>query len=177
MEIQKLHEIRADPIGVGQVVHLGHNRPSRDVCLTLSATQVLPSSLVHFYAEISGWAPRVSHMLVRWSRPSGDLLKLNTDGCSKENPSTSGGGGILRDGGGRLLLAFSCHFGQATSLQAEVRALLYGVKLFAHRGFGRLVVELDSLVLVHILLGKTGCPIYKEIQQLFALSPLGKPSC
>ena len=54
-----------------------------------------------------------------------------------------GGGGILRDGGGRLLLAFSCHLGHATSLQAEVRALLFGVKLCVQRGFGRLDVELD----------------------------------
>ena len=32
-------------------------------------------------------------------------------------------------------------------------------------------VELDSLVLAHILLGKAGCPwsVYQEIQQLFAL--------
>ena len=105
-----------------------------------------------FYIEIFGWSPRVTYKLVRWFQPSYDDNKLNTDGCSKGNFGVSGGGGILWDGGGILLLAFSCYSVHATSLQAEVRALLYRVKLCAHRGFGRLVVELDSLVLVHILL-------------------------
>ncbi|XP_027150296.1 uncharacterized protein LOC113750530 [Coffea eugenioides] len=139
--------------------------------LFLRQRRSFPADWVHFYAEISGWVPRVSYTLVRWSRPSGDALKLNTNGCTKGNPSVSGAGGILRDGGGSLLLAFSCYFGHATSLQAEVRALLFGVQLCVQRGFGRLDVELDSLVLVHILLGKASCPwgVYHEIQQLLEL--------
>ena len=101
--------------------------------------------------------------------PAG-VLKLNTDGCSKGNPGVSGGGGILRDGGS-LLLAFSCYLGHATSLQAEVRALLFGVHLCIQRGFGKFEVELDSLELVKILLGKTSYPwgVYHEIQQLLGL--------
>ncbi|XP_027098978.1 uncharacterized protein [Coffea arabica] len=130
-----------------------------------------PVAWVQFYADISRWVPRVSYTLVRWSRLSGDVLKLNTDECSKSNPGVSGEGGVLRDRGGSLLLAFSCHLGQATSVQAEVRAQLFGVKVCVQRGFGRLDIELDSVILVHILLGKAGCPwsVYHEIQQLFEL--------
>ena len=102
-----------------------------------------PAAWVHFYVEISRWAPRVSYTLVSGSRPSDDVLKFNTDGCSKGNSGISGGGGILRDGGGRLLLAFSCYLRQASSLQAEVRALLFGVKLCVQRGFSRLDIELE----------------------------------
>nr|XP_027102884.1 uncharacterized protein LOC113724156 [Coffea arabica] len=139
--------------------------------LFLPYRRPFPSDWVRFYAEISGWAPRISYTLVRWSRPSAGALKLNTDGCSKGNPGASGGGGILRDGGGSLILAFSCYFGHATSLQAEVCALLFGVQLCIQRGFGRIEVELDSLVLVHILLGKATYPwsVYHEIQQLLGL--------
>ena len=39
------------------------------------------------------------------------------------------------------------------------------------RGCSRFEVELDSLLLVHILIGKVGCPwsVYKEVQQFFSL--------
>nr|XP_027102332.1 uncharacterized protein LOC113723448 [Coffea arabica] len=116
-------------------------------------------------------APRSSFKPVRWVRPLPGDFKLNTDGCSKGNPGISGSGGILRDGGGRFCLAFSCHFGKPTSLQAEARAFLVGVEMCVQGGFDLFKVELDSLVLVNILLGKVGCPwsIYKEGQQLLDL--------
>ena len=45
------------------------------------------------------------------------------------------------------------------------------MKLCLQRGFGSFDVELDSLVLVHILNRKAGCPwsVYKEVQQLFEI--------
>ncbi|XP_071905976.1 uncharacterized protein [Coffea arabica] len=115
--------------------------------------RVFPVTWRHFYTKISGWAPRSSFKPVRWVRPLPGGFKLNTDGCSKGNPGISGSGGILRDGGGRFCLAFSCHFGKATSLQAEARALLVGVEMCIQGGFDLFEVELDSLVLVDILLG------------------------
>ena len=90
-------------------------------------------------------------MLIKWIQPPHNVLKLNTDGCSKGNPGISGGGEVLRDARGNLLLAFSCSFGLATSLQAEVCALIFGVKLCLEKGFSSFEVELDSLVLVQIL--------------------------
>ncbi|XP_071906092.1 uncharacterized protein [Coffea arabica] len=86
-------------------------------------------SWLHFYLEISSWNRAVSHMLVKWVRPSHGALKLNTDGCSKGNPGVSGGGGVLREASGRLVMAFSCNFGIASSMQAEACALLFGVQL------------------------------------------------
>nr|XP_027109237.1 uncharacterized protein LOC113729105 [Coffea arabica] len=127
-----------------------------------------PAAWVHFYAAISRWVPRMSYSIVRWLRPPSGVLKLNIDGCSKGNPGVSGGGGVIRDSGGKLLLAFACHLGQATSVQAEVRALLFGVKVCIQWGFRKLEAELDSLVLVHILFGKARCPwsVFLEVQQL-----------
>nr|XP_027082134.1 uncharacterized protein LOC113704429 [Coffea arabica] len=112
-----------------------------------------------------------SYMLVSWVRPSHGGLKLNTDGCSKGNPGESGGGGVLREASGRLILAFLCNFGLASSMQAEARALLFGVRLCLQRGFDSFEVELDSLVLVQVLNRTSRCPwsIYKEVYQLFGL--------
>ena len=110
-------------------------------------------------------------MLVKWVRPSHRGLKLNTGGCSKGNLGESGGGGVLREASGRLVLAFSCNFGIASSMQAEARALLFGVRLCLQRGFDSFEVELDSLVLVQVLNRTSRCPwsIYKEVYQLFGL--------
>ena len=70
------------------------------------------------------------------------------------------------------MLAFSCSFGLASSMQAEARALLFGVKLCLQRGIDTLDVELDSLVLVHILNSLVRCPwgIHTEVQQLMGVA-------
>ena len=65
--------------------------------------------------------------LIRWQAASKGFLLLNTDGYSKGNPGVSSGGkGVVRDEGGKVLLAFSCQFGWATSMQAEARDLHFG---------------------------------------------------
>ena len=57
------------------------------------------------------------------------VFKLNTDGCSRGNSGRAGGGGVLRDGVGNFLLAFSSFFGSVTSIQVEACTVLFGVRL------------------------------------------------
>ena len=66
---------------------------------------------------------------------------------------------------------FILYFGIASSMQAEARALLFGVNLCLQRDFDAFDVELDSSVLVQILNRTSQCPwsIYKEVQQLVGL--------
>mgnify|MGYP004713538331 CR=1 FL=1 len=71
----------------------------------------------------------VNVLTVRWRCPLHAVVKLNLDGCSRGNPGRSGGRGLFRDSDGRFLLAFSCYFREMTSLQAEMKALLHGVRL------------------------------------------------
>ena len=48
-----------------------------------------------FYGMVVG-QHRVSRTLVvRWSCPGHQVVKLNSDGCSQENPGVSGGGGCF----------------------------------------------------------------------------------
>ena len=71
-----------------------------------------------------------------------------------------------------MVLAFSCSFGLASSMQAEARALLFEVKLCLQRGIDTLDVELDSLILVRILNRLVHCPwgIHTEVQQLMGVA-------
>ena len=75
------------------------------------------------------------------------MVKLNTDCCLRGNPGRAGNGGVLLDGEGNFLLAFSSFLGSLTSIQAEVRALLFGVRLCISRGYINIHIEMDSLVL------------------------------
>lgn len=59
--------------------------------------------------------------------PPWPFLKLNTDGAHKAE-DLSGGGGVIRDHKGNVLLAFSHFYGQANSLIAEARALNDGIR-------------------------------------------------
>ncbi|XP_027065411.1 uncharacterized protein [Coffea arabica] len=86
----------------------------------------------------------------------------------------SGGGGLFRDSDGRVLVAFSCYFGEMTSLQAEVKALLHGVRLGVARGLANFHVESDSLVLIQMLQGRAKWPwvVQRELQELAGYSHL-----
>lgn len=56
--------------------------------------------------------------IIKWMKPSQDSFVLNTDRYSKGNPEHSGGGGVLRDCQGNVVLVFSCYLVQLNSIQA-----------------------------------------------------------
>nr|XP_027086510.1 uncharacterized protein LOC113708247 [Coffea arabica] len=122
----------------------------------------------------SGWRPRYSHRVVCWEFPVQGAFKLNTDGCSLGNPGVSGGGGVLRDSSGALLFGFSVPFGELTCLQAEIKALVFGVQQCRLRGFSRIRVEVDSLVLVNLLVRQVRCPwsVRSDLESLRAVQGL-----
>ncbi|PKI70753.1 hypothetical protein CRG98_008845 [Punica granatum] len=53
-------------------------------------------------------------------------------------------GGVLQDAKGQWILRFSCRIGVARSDEAELQAVLDGLKLCKERGYTRVIVELDS---------------------------------
>ena len=99
-------------------------------------------------------------------------MTLNTDGCCKGNPGTSGGGGVIRASDGRVLVGYSVFLGVGTSLRAEVLALLAGLRLCGQKGFTQVRVQSDSLVLIGILQRRFQCPwqIRREVFQIWQLA-------
>ncbi|XP_071912299.1 uncharacterized protein [Coffea arabica] len=114
---------------------------------------------------------RFGFKLICWKSVEGREFTLNTDSCSKGNPGKCGGGGVVRDAAGQLLVSFSAFLEEATSLQAEVLALLMGLRICARRGITNISAELDSLLLVGILQCRFHCPwqIQWEVQQIWKL--------
>lgn len=120
------------------------------------------------YAEVSNRKRELLVKMVRWTCPI-EGLKLNTDDdCSKGNPGGCGGSGILRYSNNKVILDFACFLGIGTSLEAEFKALLFGIRLCHAQGVKTFQLESDSLILVQILNGIKFCPwsllyTYEEI--------------
>ena len=104
---------------------------------------------------------------VKWVSPQGGY-KLNSNGCSLGNPGLSGGGGLVRDCLGNFVFGYSEHFGTMTSLHAELRALLVGVRYCIAREYLELHLEADSLTLIRIVQGVSACPwqLQRELDEL-----------
>lgn len=90
---------------------------------------------------------------IAWRFPEEGMLKLNIDGASKGNPGMSGGGVILRNSTGQLVLAGYYFYGLCSSVEAEMRALLDGLIMI--RDFGLMeysfLIESDSKLLVDMV--------------------------
>uniref|UniRef100_A0A7C8ZGN9 RNase H type-1 domain-containing protein n=1 Tax=Opuntia streptacantha TaxID=393608 RepID=A0A7C8ZGN9_OPUST len=66
---------------------------------------------------------------VRWVPPSEGWVALNTDGAARGNPGPAGAGGVIRGERGEWIAGFSEHLGRCSSLKAELRAVLRGLRL------------------------------------------------
>lgn len=80
----------------------------------------------------------------------------------------SGGGDILKDSVGKIFFAFSSFFEKATSIQAEVKALLCEVQIYLQYSISRFYVECDSQLLILVLQRRISSlwSISGEIQEL-----------
>lgn len=107
-------------------------------------------------------------MITDWLKPAAGRMKLNTDGCGKGNPGLGGGGCLLRSSTGNLLWARANFFGQSTNMTTEALALLNGLKLCLDKGYAKVEVESDYLVLVRTINGRLQPPwsISYELKQI-----------
>ena len=110
--------------------------------------------------------------LMQWLKPPEIWVKLNTDGSVLSNPGKIWAGGILGDSNGRLNFAFSVPLGDGTNNQAEVEAATFGIAWCVHLKYTKVILEVNSQLLVDSFLHKTVAPwnISTHIQKLRNLS-------
>ncbi|XP_059289597.1 uncharacterized protein LOC132043134 [Lycium ferocissimum] len=97
-----------------------------------------------------------------------DDWKLNTDGSTMEGIRASGIGGIVRKGNGRMIIAFAKHIEFTTNNSCELQAAMHGIKWYKEQQQQpRLILEMDSLVIVNMLRGQTTAPwrLRKSIEE------------
>lgn len=87
-----------------------------------------------------------------------DFVKLNSDGSSRGNPGPSGGGGIIKDADGKMLITYAKGFGDESNNKAEAMALLIWINWCSSNGIKNLEVESDSLFLINWITDKAKPP-------------------
>lgn len=118
--------------------------------------------------------PVVQSIIVRWSNPEDGWGKLNVDGC-KGNPGAAGGGGIIRNHAGHMIMAFASFYGICSNNVAEAKAILQGMRMCIDNGFPKIIVESDSMIMVVIINRKSSVPwqIHSIINQIWSLMHIG----
>uniref|UniRef100_M8BHD2 RNase H type-1 domain-containing protein n=1 Tax=Aegilops tauschii TaxID=37682 RepID=M8BHD2_AEGTA len=89
---------------------------------------------------------------IRWSAPSRDSVKLNSDAALLPDSGVSWAGAVARDYRGFPLVSVGKEMGILGSIEeAEARAALIGLKALAELYRGPLVLEMDCLTMVNEL--------------------------
>ena len=106
-------------------------------------------------------------------RLAGQTLQLYSDGASRGNPGEAGAGIAILDEQGNELVGTGKYLGQCTNNEAEYRALLFGLTKCAEFGAGRIMVNLDSELIVKQIHGQYKVkhpnlkPLYQETMKKF----------
>ncbi|CAK9179598.1 unnamed protein product [Ilex paraguariensis] len=88
-----------------------------------------------------------------WEYPSAGTLKMNVDGAAKGNPGPSGGGMVVRNECGGVVLAASFFYGVCSNMAAEFKAMMDGLSMLVRGGLSvyHVWIESDSLVVVNTI--------------------------
>ena len=85
---------------------------------------------------------------IKWTAPAKPFIKLNTDGCSLDNPRMAGAGNFLRDSSGVWISSFSLNKGIMTNNMAELGTVHQGLMLAWGLGFKFIQLEIDSMIVL-----------------------------
>lgn len=131
------------------------------------------ASILNCSLDVSANCSLASHSAsrsVRWIPPDQDSWKLNCDGSVTNFGEVASVGGVLRNHLGGFIFGFASHIGKCSIVDAELHAILVGIRLIILHGFIKVIIESDSLLSVRFV--NVGCsslhPSYnlvKEIQE------------
>ncbi|KAL5779739.1 hypothetical protein ACOSQ2_010476 [Xanthoceras sorbifolium] len=96
-------------------------------------------------------------VLCAWNPPLEGWIKLNVDGGRSSDLGVVTAGGVLRDYSRNWMRGFAARKGIGSVLEAELWGLLESLKITWDRGFRRVIIETDSIVVVDMM--KKGLPI------------------
>jgi ribonuclease HI len=101
-------------------------------------------------------------------------IKLFTDGAARGNPGPAGAGIYITDADDQVLVEKAIYLGEATNNVAEYQALLLGLELVLQLSPQRLLIQMDSELIVRQLSGRYRVksphliPLYDRVRTLLA---------
>lgn len=92
-------------------------------------------------------------ILVGWKHLDYPKIKINTDGTTKGNPKLASAGCVLQDAQGKWIIGAARNLDITTLVTAELWAIYQGLYLAWEREFMNVVLETDSQVALHLVMG------------------------
>ncbi|KAH1122155.1 hypothetical protein J1N35_005315 [Gossypium stocksii] len=87
-----------------------------------------------------------------WSPPNDGWIKLNMDGAVPSNNANASIGSVLSDSNARWLCGCTMLLGKELIFKIEARSVLEGLRIAWDKGFRRIKLECDNVLLVESLL-------------------------
>lgn len=133
----------------------GEEIPINHVGFLYTKLKEMQDTLVRDKLKNQSIHKETTKVLIRWVALPVSWVLLNTDGASRGNPRDAGGTGILRDPRGCFLRAFTKKYGICTVTRSEVLALLQGIIMARDVGIRKLIIKVNSEVVVRLIEGET----------------------
>lgn len=106
-------------------------------------------------AKFANLGAKKTEALIGWNFPNDDWVKCNVDGACKDNGTSTGCGGVLRDRAEHWVTGFVRGLGMGTVLNAELWGILIGLQVAWNHGLRKVWLESDSLTAINLI--KHGC--------------------
>ncbi|KAH0729684.1 hypothetical protein KY289_000872 [Solanum tuberosum] len=94
----------------------------------------------------------------KWEPPPNNLLKCNTDGASKGNPGPNSAAFCIKDHDRNLIVAKGFKLPDMTNKVAEAIDIRESLIYCSEHGIKHVILETNSLTMVHILEGEWDVP-------------------
>ena len=111
-------------------------------------------------------------ILIHWKRPDAGWVKVNTDAIVQDLLNNFAVGGIIRGQDGRFLGAFRKRVKKMAIFEAELIAIVEGVKYCHMKNHSHIIVESDSLAVITFLKASNDDVNWKWWSHVHALNQL-----
>lgn len=78
------------------------------------------------------------------------MIKINFDGVSKGNLGPTRGGGFFRNEKGEIIHIYALNLRNNTNNATKLTSLVEGIKIAAHNGYHKLIMEGDTDIIITI---------------------------
>lgn len=128
--------------------------PMDQVSFIFARIKQIKEAFYHELQQAVGHRSSRQEVFIRWKYPGLGWVRLNTDGASKGNPGKAGAGGLIRGHRGEVFEMFAANCGECSNTRAELLAVMRGLIVAWNGGHRKVVVSVDSEVVVRLLEGE-----------------------
>ncbi|CAA7018818.1 unnamed protein product [Microthlaspi erraticum] len=127
--------------------YFGTNGKCRDRVRFIKDIATEPTVVHAKTREQAGATVRVERQIA-WQPPKSGWWKMHTDGAARGNPGLASAGGVLQDASGGWVCGFALNIGICSAPLADLWGVYYGLYMAWEIRVPRLIIELDSKIVM-----------------------------